>query len=121
MDLWLTIRWSFTAIIVIPAGMIIFANWFRYIWMYRYAARTGKRRFISGSPLIGPLLLTLALFIAPLGAMHDRMPYAWLPWIIDEQTWVIAYALLFFTILRPIFGWDPRSNPPWKRNPTPSR
>lgn len=90
---------------------IIVFNWARNIINYRNSAH-GRKRFVSGVPLIVPMLVCVAISLAPIRTFADRVWWLWAPWILDEQTWLLAWLLVIVCIpaLRRRYFASPRSS-----------
>lgn len=58
--------------------------------------------------MFGPLFLTAAVAIVPLGTLGDRMKWVWVAWLIDEGTWMILATLVILAV------------PAWRRKYMPS-
>lgn len=78
---------------------IIGYNWLRHAIVYRRRKR-GDMRSESGVIFIGPLVGMIAVMCTPPSLLpppfHDRFKWLWIPWILDEQTWLILYMCLIF-------------------------
>jgi len=108
--------WAIATPFVLLGAYIIFLNWFRHVLMARHLRRTGQRRFISGVPLLGPVLVSLAWLVAFFDARNVDWRWVWIPWVIDEGTWSTLYALTYWCVLRPL---GVRNIPGFREYPTP--
>ena len=73
------VRLVFAVILLLVAGLFALANAY-YAWL---AIRHRGEPHPSFAPFIGGIAGVAGLSFVPLGSISDRLPYLWLPFVLD--------------------------------------
>ncbi len=77
------VRLVFAGALFLVGGCITLANGY-ILWLgIRHRREEPASAFISYVPLIGGIAGAAGLSLAPLGSISDRLPYLWIPFVLD--------------------------------------
>ena len=73
------VRLGFAIILLLVGGVITLSNWHN-LWL---GIRHSGERAPSPVPLIGGVAGVAGLSLVSLGSFSDRLPYLWIPFVLD--------------------------------------
>lgn len=76
------VRLVVAGILLLLGGLVTLSNWYN-VWL---GIRHPGEGFRSLAPLIGGVVGVAGLSLAPIGSFLDRLPYLWLPLVLDLGT-----------------------------------
>ncbi len=80
------VRLVLAGFLLLLGGLFTLANWY-ILWLgIRRRLFSPASSFVSYVPLIGGIAGVAGLSLVPLGSFSDRLPYLWIPFVLDLGT-----------------------------------
>ena len=72
-------RFVVAGVLLLVGGLFTLANWY-YLWL---GIRHSGDRVPSLGPFLGGIAGIAGLVLLPLGSFSDRLPFLWIPFVLD--------------------------------------
>ena len=95
------VRLGLASILLLAGGLITLANGY-YFWL---GIRHPGEQTPSLGPLIGGIAGVAGLSLAPIGSFSDRLPYLWIPLVLDLGTG-LYFGMVFTAVVGVIVRKD---------------
>ena len=76
------VRLGLAGVLLLIGGVVTLTNWY-ILWLGIRHRGEEPSSFVSYVPLIGGIAGVAGLSLVPLGSFQDRLPYLWIPFVLD--------------------------------------